>query len=252
MNQVILWKDMILFWGSNDQEITEHKHPSVQLVLAVKRSFTTKNQNGDWEDKQGLLIAPNYFHECNAKNIPILTVDIDPESILGEWVVKHHLKEKKVIDFNPNPIDFNIVSQKLENQDWNGLRGIVENIFSFQNNYEPFFKDDKIERVLNFIAQNIHETITTKKLAEVAFLSESRLLHLFKEKMGLPIRNYILWLRIRLVVNLLTKGHSLTDVAYQAGFSDQAHMSRTFKKVIGISPSTFSKNSKFIQVSFPT
>ena len=121
----------------------------------------------------------------------------------------------------------------------------------YQQTYKPSQKNDRIENVLNFISQNVNKPITTKKLSEVAFLSESRLLHLFKENMGLPIRNYILWFRLKVVVKQILKGNSLTKSAYEAGFSDQAHMTRTCVNMIGVAPSTISKNSKFIQVSYP-
>jgi len=85
----------------------------------------------------------------------------------------------------------------------------------------------------------------------VSYLSESRLLHLFKQEIGLPIRNYILWHRLQLAFKELSKGHSLTEVAYLTGFSDQSHLTRTFVKTIGATPSSLLKNSKFIQVSFP-
>ncbi len=254
MNQVILWKDMTLFWGSNPKAVSEHRHPTIQLVLAAQNSFSSKNKNGDWVEKTALLIAPNYFHECNAKNVHILSIDIDPESALGEWILQHQLNGQKIIDFPPESkegFNFEELSHKFENKKWNEIRAIIESYFLYQQTYETSQKDDRIENVINFISQNINKPITTKKLTEVAFLSESRLLHLFKEKMGLPIRNYILWFRLKIVITQIMEGNSLTKSAYEAGFSDQAHMTRTCVNIIGVSPSTFSKNSKFIQVSYP-
>lgn len=244
---------MTLFWGSNPKAISEHHHPTIQLVLATQNSFSSKNKDGDWVEKTGLLITPNYFHECNAKNVHIFSLDIDPESALGEWILKHQLNGQKVIDFSPESKEsffFEDLSRKIENKEWNEIRTIIERFFLFQQTYESSQKDDRIENVLNFISQNINKSITTKKLAEVAFLSESRLLHLFKEKMGLPIRNYILWFKLKIVITQISEGNSLTKSAYEAGFSDQAHMTRTCVNMIGVSPSTFSKNSKFVQVSY--
>lgn len=254
MNQIILWKDMTLFWGSNPKAVSEHRHPSIQLVLAAQNSFSSKNKNGEWIEKTGLLIAPNYFHECNAKNIQILSIDIEPESALGEWILKHLLNDHKIINFPPESkegFNFKELSHNFKNKEWNKIRVIIENSFLYQQTYDPSQKDDRIENVLNFISQNINKPINTKKLTEVAFLSESRLLHLFKKNMGLPIRNYILWFRLKIVITQIMKGKSLTKSAYEAGFSDQAHMTRTCVNMIGVPPSTFSKNSKFIQVSYP-
>ena len=255
MNQIILWKDMTLFWGSNPKAVTEHRHPTIQMVLATQNSFKSKNSAGEWIDKTGLLIAPNHAHQCDATNVHILSLDIDPESALGEWILTHQLDGKQIIDFPPNSIQsfhYQELAQKIDNKKWSEIRSLIENAVHYQPSFQPSEKDRRIEDVLDFIAQNINTTITTKTLTDVAHLSESRLLHLFKEHMGLPIRNYILWYRLKIVMNHIMEGQSLTTAAHNAGFSDQAHMTRTFSNMIGVSPSTFSKNSKFVQVSYPS
>ena len=166
MNQIVLWKDMTLFWGSNSKAISEHRHPSIQLVLAVQNSFSSKNINGEWVEKTGLLITPNYFHECDAKNIQILSIDIEPESALGEWILKHQLSGQKIIDFPLEPkegFNFEELSLYFENKEWNKIRAIIENSFLYQHSYDPSQKDDRIENVLNFISNNINKPINTKK-----------------------------------------------------------------------------------------
>ncbi|TMO61752.1 AraC family transcriptional regulator [Pseudoalteromonas aurantia] len=73
-----------------------------------------------------------------------------------------------------------------------------------------------------------------KDIAQQLNLSQSRFLHLFKENMGLPWRAYLLWRRLICAITALKAGHSATQAAYMAGFSDSAHLSRTFKKHFGI------------------
>ena len=254
MNQFILWNDLRLFWGSNTRPIARHSHPVVQLVLATKGHFLSKSRKGEWVEKTGLLIAPNYQHECDARNIPLLSIDIDPESDLGEWILVNQLAERQVIDFslgNQGQATFQTITEHLSNENWPAVRRSIEQIFRFQLPESRGKKDDRIESVLTFIAEHINQPIDTKMLTAVAFLSESRLLHLFKEKMGLPIRSYILWYRLKIVLELIMEGYSLTQAAYQAGFADQAHLTRTCVKMLGVPPSAISKNSKFVQVSFP-
>ena len=254
MNQLVIWNDLKLFCGSNPRAVAEHSHPVVQLVLAIQDSFLSKNETGDWIEKTGLLIAPNHFHECDANNVPILSIDIDPASALGEWIMNNQLKNQPVIDYPSNELamlDFDDLSGKLENENWKATRIIIENTFHFQNTRETLQRDDRIESILDYISENIDQKVNTQSLMEVAHLSESRMLHLFKETMGLPIRNYILWYRLKIVFEQILAGNSLTHAAYQAGFSDQAHLTRTFIKMVGVPPSVLAKNSRFVQVSFP-
>jgi AraC-like DNA-binding protein len=253
-NKILIWNDLKLFYGSNPRPVTKHSHPVVQLVLGTKCGFLSKDNEGDWIEKKGLLIAPNYFHECDASNVHILSIDIDPDSILGEFILNKQLSNEQILDYSSKELeqfDFEGFSKKLADGDWKGIRTQIENFFSFQKSEIDSLKDDRIESILSFISENIDGKITTEKMQEVAFLSESRMLHLFKEKMGLPIRNYILWYRLKIVFEQLIAGYPLTDAAYKAGFADQAHLTRTFTKMVGVPPSVLIKNSKFVQVSFP-
>lgn len=85
------------------------------------------------------------------------------------------------------------------------------------------------------------ERVRLSEAAEVACLSESRLAHLFRAELGLPLRPYVLWLRLMRAVELASQGHSLTDAAHGAGFADGAHFSRVWRRMFGIAPSDFTR-----------
>lgn len=73
--------------------------------------------------------------------------------------------------------------------------------------------------------------------AREAHISASRLTHLFSREVGLPFRRYVLWRRLRRVVELVAAGANLTEAAIAAGFSDSSHLSRVFRSTFGLSPS---------------
>lgn len=73
------------------------------------------------------------------------------------------------------------------------------------------------------------------EVAKSLALSESRFLHLFRQEMGIAWRPYLLWRRLLCAVNVLRQGGSATDAAHTAGFSDNAHLSRTFRSNFGMS-----------------
>ncbi|WMN12088.1 AraC family transcriptional regulator [Marivirga salinae] len=254
MNHFIIWKDIRLFYGSHARSVTQHSHPIIQFVVAVEGTFQSKDVNGNWMQHKGLLLAPNHAHECDANGIEIISVEIDPESNLGEWILSNQLKSDQIIEYPStqiSSIDTKTIVGLIKNENWAGIRQIIESSLDFKSAVETVNKEKRIQEVVNYIKANIKQEITTQQLMEVAHLSESRLLHLFKEIKGLPIRNYILWHRLQIVLKQLLDGQLLTTAAYEAGFSDQAHLSRTFTKMIGVPPSLIAKNSKFIQVSFP-
>ena len=255
MNHLIIWKDAVLFWGTNPRAITKHGHPVIQWVVGEKQAFRTQQSDGQWVEKRAMLIAPNHAHACDARNLQIITLGIDPESSLGEWIMKNVLKEDNTLDFperDIKPEDFEKLNNWLEAGNWSAMRAWIEDVFGYNSEKHIGREtDERLQAVIEFIANHIEGEINTAMLTEVAHLSESRLLHLFKEHMGLPIRNYIQWYRLQLALKFVISGKSLTEAAYHAGFADQAHMTRTCVKMVGIPPSTAVKNSKFVQVSIP-
>ena len=254
MNHLVVWKDIRLFIGQNPRSTTGHSHPIVQLVVAIQGKFKTRvPETGEWITQKGLLIKPNHPHHCDATNIPIFSLDVDPDTALGEWILASVLRDKAMLAYPSEQfgqVDFELVKSCLQSEHWDKLYAHIEKVFSFKYEHKYKLKDERIDLVIGFIHENIHETLSTEQLTNISFLSESRLLHLFKDEMGLPIRNYILWYRLKVALEHLINEGSLTKAAHMAGFSDQSHFTRTCQKMIGVPPSIITKNSKFVQVSF--
>jgi AraC family transcriptional regulator len=76
-----------------------------------------------------------------------------------------------------------------------------------------------------------------RHLAQAVHLSPSRFITLFRAQTGMPVRNYVLWRRLLLAVQHLERGQTVTAAAHAAGFADAAHLSRSFRKVVGAAPS---------------
>lgn len=79
-------------------------------------------------------------------------------------------------------------------------------------------------------------------LAAQVGLSASRLTHLFTDQVGIPLRRYVLWSRLRLAVMRVQAGDDLTIAAHGAGFADSAHLTRTTREMFGLAPSVLSRH----------
>lgn len=73
-------------------------------------------------------------------------------------------------------------------------------------------------------------------LSTIAGLSPSRFAHVFTESMGTPLRPFMRWLRLRRAARELVSGRSATHAAHVAGFADAAHLTRTFRRMLGGTP----------------
>jgi len=74
-------------------------------------------------------------------------------------------------------------------------------------------------------------------LAETTKLSAERLRHLVAAETGVPLRQHRLFARTMRAIELMLRGRALSYAAAEAGFADQAHMTRTFRRCFGRLPS---------------
>lgn len=85
----------------------------------------------------------------------------------------------------------------------------------------------------------LHTAITVEQMATQVSLSSSHFARLFRQACGMTPWTYVVKLRLERAARLLGEGESISNVAFGCGFSDQAHLSRRFKRHYGTSPSAF-------------
>lgn len=73
-------------------------------------------------------------------------------------------------------------------------------------------------------------------------LSASRLRHLFTEQLGLPFTACVRWARLQTAMTVVRDGGTLTTTAHAAGFADSAHLTRVFRAMFGLAPSTATRH----------
>jgi AraC-like DNA-binding protein len=82
---------------------------------------------------------------------------------------------------------------------------------------------------------------TLDELARLTGLSPHALLRAFRAETGLPPHAYLTQHRVRLARGLLDRGVSPAEAAVAAGFADQAHLTRHFKRVVGVPPGAYQR-----------
>lgn len=96
--------------------------------------------------------------------------------------------------------------------------------------------DPRIESLLEQIAVADPPILDSGGLAASLGLSRSRLVHLFTDSVGIPLRSFLLWTKLRRAFESIAAGSTLTEAAHSGGFADSAHFSRTCRAKFGINP----------------
>ncbi|HET6389584.1 AraC family transcriptional regulator [Hyphomicrobium sp.] len=97
--------------------------------------------------------------------------------------------------------------------------------------------DRQLRLAKDYMTANDQRAVRLSELAELTELSESQFSHAFKATVGVSPHKWHQEIRIKKAQELLVAGdRSLAQVAEMAGFADQAHFTRMFKRITGLPP----------------
>ncbi len=110
--------------------------------------------------------------------------------------------------------------------------------------YVPKTRGSKIQASVEYLQRNfLRPDLTLEEVAKQSYMSQVYFRRLFKEEFGTSPKKYILELRIRHAVGLISAGYySLGEVAELCGYRDYKYFSVEFKRLMGVSPSEYSYN----------
>ncbi len=230
-----------------------HIHHALQLSIGLEENFQLHNDQNQ-EAMRAALIGANVRHHFADSRGFLVNLYLDAESrpareIAQTMKIRQHLKivlsdiEPFLPQMQNGSENFFSCREAFE---------LTENMLQtlFQTTKTGVNFDPRIERALEILKKAPDNLISAEEVAEKINLSSGRFAHLFRAEVGLPVRRYLIWRRLRNAIQMLAKGESLTTVAHASGFADSAHLTRTFRQMFGITPSEIFQNSQFVQVSF--
>jgi AraC-like DNA-binding protein len=229
----LVWPAAMVVWGPGFSS-TEHSHHSVQLVMTMRGSLRVRGPGRPWRECGAVLVRPDAPHEVVALGETVVIAFVEPESELGAALCDRIAR------------DIVCVSQGVVAR-WRAALGTpptaesVERWVSRQllRRRRPVAVDRRVAEVLALVRRQLgaQQDLSLKALAARAGVSPSRLMHLFTQSLGVPLRPYILWLRLQRAACELMAGATVTKAAHRAGFADAAHLTRTFRRMLGVTPS---------------
>jgi len=241
--RIIIWEGASLWImevvpaaGSVTNSTGFHSHHAIQVTLALDGRFELRSRTHGVTDCAA--VAPDLEHIFEAQGLAALLF-VEPESEQGRAITKSFFKRAGLVAL-PRPLLADLAAELLaqyrrSRSDEAALeklgRRMVARLAGSAQAPPP---DPRIGKIMRYAAARLDDAVTLGAAAKSAGLSPGRARHLFVEQTGIPFRRYLLWLRINRAVALFAAGASLTQAAHEAGFSDSAHFSRTFRRMFGI------------------
>ena len=231
--RALFWPSAMIVWGPGFTTAS-HRHHCVQLVMTMRGTLLIRGRLDDqWMRCGAALVRPDAPHEVDARDTTVLIGFVDSESELGAALGER-------IEGAISCISEAQVAR------WRTALGRIPN----EARVERWVRTELLHRrrpvrihpgvslVLKHLREKlgISNDFSLKTLAVISGLSQSRFMHVFTESMGVPLRPYVLWLRLQRACCDLMGGASITAAAHSAGFSDAAHLTRTFRRMLGMTP----------------
>jgi AraC-like DNA-binding protein len=241
----------VLFVGTG-LHTRSHRHLSASITFSFDHAFAVKTRDGVFSARM-MLIRPDTEHALDARAAHVVNVQLDPETESYARLRDGALRERELL---------------LEDQVEPGLlaaarMGCAEPTLPSARLVELLLArlgaaraqlrfDPRVAQALALLKASFPHAPSSEQVAKGVGASESRLMHLFREQVGVPLRRYTLWLRLRHLLFCVAAGDNLTHAAHAAGFADSAHFARVFSSMFGVPPSSLLRAGSVVrEVDFP-
>jgi len=190
--------------------------PAQFIVLALEPTLL-KQVGQDWVNPDQIELRPHFMSEADPfiQNI-VLTLKGEAEiGGIGSYLLIDSLKTALAVHLLRN---YCVTRPKLSSYS-NGLSSVA------------------LTLVKEYINHHLHQDLKLDEIAAIAQLSPYHFLRLFKQSTGTTPHQYILQCRLSQAKHLLQHSDlSIAEIAVKTGFCDQSHLTRYFKRVIGVTP----------------
>jgi AraC-like DNA-binding protein len=96
-------------------------------------------------------------------------------------------------------------------------------------------------RARDYILASLQHNVSIDDIAKVANMSKYHFIRQFRQQFGITPHQYVLSCRVNLARRIIESGKSLNQAAFEAGFADDSHLNRHFKRIYGLTPKRFQR-----------
>lgn len=206
------------------------------------------------EDREGVdKIIANYFHSLADRNADIAVVKSGMIE-LCTTVIRKIFKNSYTLQLifgNPlRPAD-DIQTQNTIGEISQYISKFMERLLLTIHYMKPVLVPQEqyspiVNRAISYIAGNYAQTVKIPDISAKLHISESRLIHIFKEETGKTINDFLTEYRIHLAeVMIHTDYYKLYDIATLIGYNNPITFRKAFIRVTGTIPSKYQQQGGF-------
>lgn len=211
-----------------------HQHGAPVYLAGLYGAFRLRFAHGDWIACRTAFIPAGIAHELECGGDPLGVLYREPDTgarALAGLMGPADPVGAALVGSGGEVGALRALFERRDACDWAGEAVTDLSAFAARRIGPPL--DDRIARVLADLRACQEARMSAGRLAATATLSSSRMQHLFSAAVGVPFRRYRGWLRMRRAIEVIVQGANFTRAAHEAGFADQAHFAKAFRRTFG-------------------
>lgn len=241
VGRVMAWPGGSLWIGRHFGAIQDHAHHAIQLSLTLESPFRVQAAGwSDWRVAHGMVVLPDRRHRLDASGLAVATLFVEPNSGPGAALQARFagadvaLLPATEAEAAVRHLRAHYAASASDDLLSGMARGAICRIAGDPRAAPA--SDPRITAALAWMRARLATPIRLAEVAAAVHLSPGRFRHLFVAQTGTSLRAWLLWARVEQAMALGLHGHSWTEAAQDAGFADAAHLTRTCRRMFGVSP----------------
>lgn len=238
---------VLIYMIHGEMEVIED---GVTHTLTPNTLFFLKKGIHHWGEKPFSMDASWFYVHFSCASSPKPTIEIPSmhiftESALNSTLLDYHLTMPKRLEFDASNQIYQRIKQIISYHNTGNMMQsallLWETLLTAyrQKTHRDWTAADtaKIDKVIAYLDNHYPYKLSHDALQQMTQLSYKYLSTLFKQRMGVTIKQYQLVLRLKKSIELLCETNMpISEIAHQTGFYDEFYFSKTFKREYGVSP----------------
>lgn len=239
-----------------------HNYWEIYLLLDGTTNFNLNGIDLQLNKNSLLIISPSTYHSSkpnNNYNYERLVINFY-ENDIGSTYLENFKKSPIYYDIDKNikiKNLFNFLINDLANYTKHDIIMTLKNsirilltMLKYSNNeiisynYKNETNNSLVNKIINYINENIKNNLTIESIAKKFFISTSTLSHTFKNQLNITVKQYINYKKILFAQHKILSGNSIKEVFINTNIKDYSTFYRLYKNYLKTSPSQDGKEFK--------